>query len=199
MDKSDLTASVKALRLALGDTQQAFATRLNAAIRTVARWETVRPPSGASLSKLERLAASNGLPDLERVFGSALADELGKWDTSDFNLRLDPQNDIERLFVAAILRTVREAKYSAERAQIVPLLKKQAKSLIKNLDIVRTAVPLSAAIDKLLDMGIDAGAIAQALKVPEAEVQKRVTSRNWTRILHEQFMSNEFVKEEGSQ
>ena len=77
MDKSKLTELVKELRLALGDTQQSFATRLGTAIRTVARWETIRPPHGEVLARFTLLAEEHHLTGLAANFRAALSDELG--------------------------------------------------------------------------------------------------------------------------
>jgi hypothetical protein len=60
-DVVDALAAVRSLRKALGETQQKFAHRMKKAIRTVARWETVRAPTGRELYQLEVEARRNGL------------------------------------------------------------------------------------------------------------------------------------------
>jgi len=68
-EKSPVAKAVRELRQALGESQQAFAYRMDAAVRTIARWETVRPPKAvATLSALADLAAKNDRHDLADAF-----------------------------------------------------------------------------------------------------------------------------------
>jgi transcriptional regulator with XRE-family HTH domain len=62
------------LRRALGLSQQKLATLMGKSIVTVARWETSRPPTGASLYELLLFAERRG----QREVARALADVLGK-------------------------------------------------------------------------------------------------------------------------
>ncbi len=73
----NVAESVRELRNALGESQQAFACRMRTAIRTIARYETARPPKGKALADLFRIAANNGNPELANVFREALAREIG--------------------------------------------------------------------------------------------------------------------------
>ena len=59
---SPVSEAVRNLRLALGESQQAFAYRMKTAIRTIARYETIRPPKGKALSEFFRVAAEIGKP-----------------------------------------------------------------------------------------------------------------------------------------
>jgi transcriptional regulator with XRE-family HTH domain len=72
-----LTEAVKALRLALGDTQQEFATRLGIAISSAVRYESTRPPHGKMLGQLYRLALKNQHFAVASMFHQALIVELG--------------------------------------------------------------------------------------------------------------------------
>lgn len=69
--------AVRKLRKELGESQQQFAYRMKTAIRTIARYETVRPPKGKVLRRLEVLATENNLHHLADVFHGALNQELG--------------------------------------------------------------------------------------------------------------------------
>jgi|ERR1019366_4031694 transcriptional regulator with XRE-family HTH domain len=69
--------AVHKVRLAVGDTQQEFAGRLNMAISTVVRYELTRPPKGEVLVQFMKLAEANGRPDLAEQFWDALHQELG--------------------------------------------------------------------------------------------------------------------------
>jgi transcriptional regulator with XRE-family HTH domain len=72
-----VSEAVRKLRKELGESQQQFAYRMKTAIRTVARYETVRPPKGKVLRQLEVMATENNLGYLAEVFRGALNQELG--------------------------------------------------------------------------------------------------------------------------
>src|SRR5260370_11928021 len=73
-----VSESVRKLGQALGESQQAFAHRMNTAVRTIARWETVRPPHFASLVALAKAAENAGLHELKVFFRTAALDDLGE-------------------------------------------------------------------------------------------------------------------------
>jgi transcriptional regulator with XRE-family HTH domain len=73
---SPVSRAVRELRQAYGESQQAFAYRMKTAIRTIARYETVRPPHGAELGQFLELAIAKQRNDLAEVFARAIADEL---------------------------------------------------------------------------------------------------------------------------
>ena len=75
-DKNIVSQAVRDLRHAYEESQQAFAYRTKAAIRTIARYETVRPPRGGELGLFLELAIAKGRADLAEIFGKAMADEL---------------------------------------------------------------------------------------------------------------------------
>jgi transcriptional regulator with XRE-family HTH domain len=72
-----ITAGIRKLRLALGETQQSLANKLGIAISTMVRYETNRPPHGEALVRFMKLADANSQPDLAKLFQAALARELG--------------------------------------------------------------------------------------------------------------------------
>jgi transcriptional regulator with XRE-family HTH domain len=72
-----VTECVKALRIALDDTQQEFAQRLGLAISTVVRYESTRAPRGVALMKLTRLAGDNGLVHIVEMFRYAISSDAG--------------------------------------------------------------------------------------------------------------------------
>ena len=74
---SPVSEAVRNLRLAVGESQQAFAYRMKTAIRTIARYETIRPPKGKALSEFFRVAVEIGNQDLAKVFRDALTAEMG--------------------------------------------------------------------------------------------------------------------------
>jgi len=67
---------VIALREALNLTQQEFATVLQAAISTVARWETKDPPKGDALLQLSNVAWKRNQPVLCDHFETLFLDEV---------------------------------------------------------------------------------------------------------------------------
>lgn len=75
--KNEIAESVVALRGHLGMSQQAFATHMNLAIRTIAHYEAERSPQGLVLFRFHRLAARAGRLDLATVFWDAALAELG--------------------------------------------------------------------------------------------------------------------------
>lgn len=72
-----LCEAARKLRLAIGDTQQQFAQRLQLAISTVVRYELTRPAGGAALALLARTAEDAGQQELADTFLAALGKELG--------------------------------------------------------------------------------------------------------------------------
>ncbi len=75
--KNPVGQAVRELRTALGESQQAFAYRMKTAIRTIARYETVRPPKGRALAELQQVATDTGHQKLANIFKDALIAELG--------------------------------------------------------------------------------------------------------------------------
>lgn len=69
--------ALKALRAALGETQQQFAHRVGMAITTIARYETSRPPRGSVLVTFANIAEENGLHEIATRFNNAIIREMG--------------------------------------------------------------------------------------------------------------------------
>ncbi|MCU1339661.1 MAG: family transcriptional regulator [Bryobacterales bacterium] len=72
-----ITAAVKELRKRLGDSQDAFASRLHLSVRAIANYEAGRMPAIAVLVSLMNTADSNGFRDLTTLFQEAVEKELG--------------------------------------------------------------------------------------------------------------------------
>lgn len=97
-DKNTVSAAVRQLREELGETQQQFALRMQTAIRTIARYETTRPPKGKVLRQLEVLALEARQLELAGIFRMALAEEIGgvpPFDTSSHGWEGMPPLDSE--------------------------------------------------------------------------------------------------------
>jgi hypothetical protein len=80
------------LRRRLGETQQSMAVRLNVALQSISRWETVTEPQGVTLWRLWELAREHGYDDLRAVFQAA----LDKFKQTDRHKAEDVLNDVER-------------------------------------------------------------------------------------------------------
>jgi len=74
--RDPISQAIRAVRLALGESQQAFAYRMKTAIRTIARYETTRAPRGAELAQFHRLAVEQGFREQADVFAKAMEQEL---------------------------------------------------------------------------------------------------------------------------
>ena len=68
--------AVRALRAELGDSQQAFATRLNVSIRAIVNYEKGRLPAPEVLASFAHLASEHDLFLLCRVFWEGLPNQL---------------------------------------------------------------------------------------------------------------------------
>lgn len=66
-----LAEAVRNLRATLNETQQQFSDRLGVVVRTVARYEVEKPPSGDILLTLSKIAGEAGRSDLAEVFDNA--------------------------------------------------------------------------------------------------------------------------------
>lgn len=189
---AELSGAVSELRRRLGDTQPAFASRLGSSIRSVANYESDRPPKGRALVKLAEVAHRQGHTDLAGTFVAALSRELGVenlffeagklWFEQSFQgraLRFEvskwkpiptgrPSNDRERIWVAALLAVLRSNKYLGLRTKILPLLVRPAKAC---LDELRDELTLdSDAALKLLRKGKSATEVAGLLDLDPEQV-----------------------------
>jgi transcriptional regulator with XRE-family HTH domain len=77
-EEQHVAEAIKALRAEFGESQQRFSDRIGVVVRTVARYEVQKPPTGEMLSKLAALADEVGRPDLRVVFTDAFWRELNE-------------------------------------------------------------------------------------------------------------------------
>ncbi len=75
--KSPLSEALIHLRSTYGESQQAFSNRLGLALNTIAKYESVKPPTGVVLLKFASMAAEKGRKDLVKVFERAFHEESG--------------------------------------------------------------------------------------------------------------------------
>lgn len=135
-----LCAAARQFREALGMTQQQFALRLNAAIRTVARYETVRPPSPGVLVKLAEIARDASLYGFAEAFEAAIEAEMPMGirrirETIELRSGNEPFN--EKTLVSALIEALRNDKYAPLRndivATILPVMIDQATTVVNTL------------------------------------------------------------------
>ncbi len=73
----NLIEAVRQLRERLGDTQQAFATRLGLSISAITNYERERIPSGRSLVQMMHVSDAHEHADLAQIFQDELSEQLG--------------------------------------------------------------------------------------------------------------------------
>jgi transcriptional regulator with XRE-family HTH domain len=112
----DLAAEVRQLRERLGESQQAFATRVGLSIRAVANYEADRMPTAKVLGDLYRQAREAGYQDLAELFWRAMLGEMGV--TEAIGRRI---NDATCAIHAAAteLAILRSTRLSQEQRRIV--------------------------------------------------------------------------------
>ena len=77
-EEKQVADAIRALRTEIGESQQRFSDRIGVVVRTVARYEVQKPPTGDMLAKLAALADEVGRPDLRVVFTNAFWRELNE-------------------------------------------------------------------------------------------------------------------------
>jgi hypothetical protein len=141
-NKNAVSQAVRDLRHAYEESQQAFAYRTKAAIRTIARYETVRPPRGGELGHFLELAIAKGRADLAEIFGKAMADEL--------NMKAEriPRTIEENIYADLLFLMMRNRQHSPKVAE---RLKETSKLLFEAYDVLKRRFHAGAEVD-----GIDA-------------------------------------------
>lgn len=77
MSTDELRAAVKNLRLALGKTQTEFGAMIGKSLPTIQRYESLVPPKGRILLKLEALAREKKFDEYAQTFRAAIRTDLG--------------------------------------------------------------------------------------------------------------------------
>jgi transcriptional regulator with XRE-family HTH domain len=189
----ELSQAVKQLREALGQTQQQFAQTLHTAITTIARYETGRAPQGRFLARLAEVANQNNLTDLAKSFRDALTRELGVWETTGYDLLIEPKTDTERLYVAAVLAILRTPDHTSAIPPLNKVLSKAAGIAIELLSGAQKSNALRQSARELAKAGKTAEEISSHLQVPVEDVRKFL---NWVRLeeLIEERRSRGFIQ-----
>jgi transcriptional regulator with XRE-family HTH domain len=74
----NLMKSVRALRIEAGLSQTEFGRQLGMSLPSVQRWETLRPPNGKGLFRLERFCVQHNFPAYAKLFRAAWMEWLEK-------------------------------------------------------------------------------------------------------------------------
>jgi hypothetical protein len=128
MSSENLKVTVRQLREGLGRTQTEFGALIEKGLATVQRYETLVPPKGKVLVRLEKLARENGFTEYADAFRGALIAELGMdRETPDERplpfartggaIIAGPETPEEENKVAAFCQVMREAKWPGPRGE----------------------------------------------------------------------------------
>lgn len=139
--RNPVCRAVRELRIAYGESQQAFAYRMRAAIRSIARYETTRPPRGAELGKFLQMAIDRGRNDLAAIFAEAIAEELGMR-AERIPLTIEEGLMVDLLLLSARNRSIPEVGRGFERT--VHLLVENFRLLADKLRSGETVYGLNA-------------------------------------------------------
>jgi transcriptional regulator with XRE-family HTH domain len=74
--RTPVQLAIISLRKRLGLTQRKLALALDVTVVTTCRWETSRPPSGASLAQLADFARSAGEAEIANIFNESFSQEF---------------------------------------------------------------------------------------------------------------------------
>lgn len=110
----NLISAVRTLRQRLGESQQAFASRLGLSIRAIANYEKNRKPTGKALAALARVAQAAGEAELANQFLTALAEEMGPLGPAPPWIGTYPLYVAARewAFMACVQRMLQDAQFS---------------------------------------------------------------------------------------
>jgi transcriptional regulator with XRE-family HTH domain len=164
--KTNTQQALLALREHLGLTQRALALALDVTVVTVCRWETSRPPSGASLVRLAAFARASGEGDLAKIFSQSFDAEFH---LSEDSLRL-PLPRLPLFTPSAALMELWPYKYRSAIA-------KPYKQLLEQIERVHALLVREA--------------LTELQRAPSAEQAKTVLQLQETHELLQQEMKGE--------
>ncbi len=156
-----LTATVRKLRIALNDTQQAFAQRLGMAIATVVRYEHNRPPKAKALATLERVATENGLEEYAAIFRAALAADLGSATGAGSGDQYDAWSAADRDLADAFRMALHDPRFKSKAEKIRSILAPVIAEARKNREFFAAIEDSKRAVVRLLTAGESVEAVAQ--------------------------------------
>ena len=166
--------AVRRLRKALGETQEQFAHRLKTAVRTIARYEGERPPTGLVLAQLKQLADANDLQDVANVFHDAILRELGQDHIQNlgefYSMTLTKPEEIRP--VRALVEALRNPQYRQIGARAIRVLTPVIENIQKPIDQARRATRQADAMVAAHRAGKTEAQIAKFFGVPIQQVRE---------------------------
>ena len=169
-----IQSAVRQLRKALGETQEQFAHRLRTAVRTIARYEGDRPPTGLVLEQLKQLADAYNLPEVASVFQQAIVRELGQDHIQSvgefYSISLRKPEEIRP--VRALVEALRNPRYRQIGARASRVLTPVIEDLQKPIDQTRRALRQTEAMLAAHSAGKTDRQIAKFFSVPIKKVRE---------------------------
>jgi transcriptional regulator with XRE-family HTH domain len=195
MSSDTLREAVKRLRNDLGKTQTEFGVLIGKGLATIQRYETLVPPKGKVLLRLERLAREKGFNECADVFREALLADLGLNQPNTEELPLPfprmggvvvagPETSEQENRVAALNQLMRESlrpgapgEQARKEIKIVDRGLRRVREMLlhiggANLD----ADDRTAAVVRLHRRGLKVAEIAETLGIQETAVQNLLSA-----------------------
>jgi|GEM_PF-3365135 len=175
--------AVKDLRNSLNESQPQFAVRLGTSLRSIARYETSRPPKGKVLAQLEQIALNNGFDEYAQVFRAALSNELGfpapqvplRWPKAAKAIPdLDARTDEETMWCAALLLTLRDKRFDQRAKRVLRDLGEARKQVENALNTINRALGMIAAHARLKAEGKSNEQIARMFNLPPQALDRLI-------------------------
>jgi DNA-binding transcriptional regulator YiaG len=168
--KSEISDSIRKLRRALDETQPVFAKRLGVVMSTLVRYELTRPPRGAVLARLARIAEEQHQQECAQIFRKALADEVGE----QIQAKIDYRSDEEREYTLGLLAAFRNDQYRDLLGKVKRLLDEPRLRCLKELEEFRAAENLKRIIFELLKEGRSIANIVAVTGAPIEAVEQAI-------------------------
>jgi transcriptional regulator with XRE-family HTH domain len=168
--KSEISDAVRKLRRALDETQPVFAKRLGVVMSTLVRYELTRPPRGAVLAHLARIAEEHHQQECAQIFRKALADEIG----AQVQPRVDYRSDDEKRYTLGLLATFRNDQYTDLLEKIKKLLEPVCRENDRLLEEFRAAESIKRIIFELLKEGRSIANIVAVTGAPIEAVEQAI-------------------------
>ena len=172
--QKSLQTAVRQLRKALGETQEQFAHRLGTAVRTIARYEGERPPTGLVLEQLKQLADAYNLPEVASVFQEAITRELGQDHIQSvgefYSITLTKPEEIKP--VRALVEALKNPQYRQIGARAIRVLTPLIEDIQKRIGRARRAIRQSEAMLAAHRAGKTDRQIAEFFGVPIKQVRE---------------------------
>jgi transcriptional regulator with XRE-family HTH domain len=154
LQRKQLIATVRKLRIGLDDTLQAFSERLGLAMASVVRYERNRAPSGKALVRLESVATASGFTEYAAVFRKAMDQEFAVPTPVQGKRSIQFKNDDEVELVLALLDAIRQDwRYAKEGKAIRRVLKPVLAQRRLDAEVAEARDMQGKAIAGLLDSG----------------------------------------------